>query len=108
MGDGPAFEHQVDVGDGRGASEWVARVGVTVEEGAVVLVGTEEGLEDRLGREGRGKRQVTPGQSLRDAQEVRFDALVLDGEHAAGAAEPGGDLVRDQVRAGVACTLGRA
>ena len=47
-------------------------------------------------RDGRGERQRAAGQRLRQRDDVGRDARRLAGEHRAGAAEAGEDLVEDQ------------
>ena len=67
-----------------------------MEEG--VAPRSEEGLEDAVGRQGRGDRQITSGESLAHAHQVRSDRLVrvLAGEERAGLAEAGRHLVDDE------------
>ena len=64
-----------------------------------LLVRREEGVEDLLAGQRRGERQVAAGDALAETEQVGLDALVLDGEHAPGAAEAGRDLIADQQRA---------
>ena len=66
---------------------------------SLLLGGAEEGLVDALGGERRRERQVAAGQALGEAEQVGRDALLLAGEHRAGAAEAGRDLVADQQHA---------
>ena len=49
-----------------------------------------------LGRQRRRERQVAAGEPLAEAEEVGADALLLAGEHRAGAPKAGCDLVGDQ------------
>src|SRR5690606_4058123 len=83
-------------GEGRRAGEGVAAVAVAVEEGPLLLAGSEEGGEDALGRQGRGEGQVASGEPLGEAEEIGDDILVLAGEEPAGASEPGHDLAADE------------
>src|SRR5204863_3703959 len=83
---------RVQAREGGRAGERAAGEGVAVEEGPRVLRRTEEALVDPLGRERRGQREVAAGEPLPEAEEVRRHALLLAGEHRAGAAEAGRDL----------------
>ena len=86
----------VEVGQCGGAGEGVSGVGVAVVEGGVGVGFVEEGLEDIVGGEGGGEGQVAGGDAFGEAEEVGFDILVFTGEHLAGAAEAGGDLIDDE------------
>ena len=55
-----------------------------------------ERLEHLFARDRCGQRQRAAGQRLGQRDDVRNDARVLEGEHRAGAAEAGKDLVEDQ------------
>ena len=106
--DRPLALEGVEAGERRRAGERVAGIGVAVEEGAVLLGRAEEALVDPLRRQGRGQRQVAAGQSLREAEQVRRDALLLAGEHRPGAAEAGRHLVADQQHAEAVAQLARS
>ncbi|MCY1356155.1 hypothetical protein D9M69_425970 [compost metagenome] len=97
--DHPVLFEDVQGGQGGGAGQWIAGVGMGVEEGAQGLIIVVETLVDGFGSEHRGHRQVAAGQGLGQHQEVRGDAGLLAGEHGPGAAEAYGDLVVDQVHA---------
>src|SRR5207244_6597380 len=95
-------------GERGGAGERVPGIAVPVEEGLLRFEGAEEALVDRVCRDGRGERQVSAGESLGEAEDVRDDLLLLGGEQAPGAAEPRGHLVADEQDAVVAAGLGDA
>ncbi len=97
---------------GRARHEILAREDVEDREGGS---GSQRVPEKRRGME-RGRRLAAPGahrrlaadrgrdrqsaaERLADEQEIRHDAVLFDGEPAAGAAEPGEDLIGDEERA---------
>ena len=53
-------------------------------------------MRDVGGAQGGGQAEISAGQRLADADDVRADAGVVCGEQLAGAAEPGRDLVENQ------------
>ena len=53
-------------------------------------------MRDVGGAQGGGQAEVSAGERLADAHDVRADAGVVGGEQRAGAAESGGDLVENQ------------
>src|SRR6266550_1723405 len=68
---GPLLLEHVERGEGGGAGERVAGVGVAVEEAAELVVVAEKALVDTIGGERRCQREVATAQSLREAEEVR-------------------------------------
>ena len=81
----------------RSTRQRVAGVAVRVQERAQGRVVVVERLVHLVGGQAGGQRQVTTGQGLGQAQEVRADARLFTREHRAGAAKAHGDLVVDQV-----------
>ena len=78
-----------------------------MQEGARDRVVVERAV-DRVGREHARKRQVAPGDALRQAQDVRGDACLLAGEHRPRPPEPGHDLVGDEEDVVAVAQLARA
>ena len=60
----------------------------------------EEGGVNGAGGERGGEREVAAGEAFREAEKIRDYVFLLAGEHFAGAAEAGHDLVEDEVGAG--------
>src|SRR5690606_28553889 len=89
----------VQGGQGDGAADGVAGVAVAVQESPQGFVVVVEGVVDSVGGEHHGQRQVTGGQALGQAHEIRGDAGLFTGEHGAGAAKAHGDFVGNQVYA---------
>ena len=85
--------------DPGGARERVARIGMAVKERPGSLGLAEEARVDALIGERRRERQIAAREALADAQQVGRDPFVLAGEHGAGTAEAGRDLVADQEHA---------
>ena len=79
-----------------GAGEGVAGVAVRVQKSREFRVVVVEGRIHRLGCDDDGQWQVTAGEPLRKADEIRPDACLFAGEERARATEPDCDLVRDQ------------
>ena len=91
---------EVEAGEGGGAGERVAGVGVAVEKGfagvfGLVGVGVE-GVEDFWRGERGAQRHVAGGEAFGEAEEVGGYLFVFAGEHFAGAAESGEDFVGDE------------
>ena len=87
---------------GRG-SEVVRCEGRAVHHGALHAV--EDRVEDLPGRQQGADRDVAARERLRQSDQVGLEAPVLGGEEAAGAAEAGLHLVRDEERAVPAAEL---
>lgn len=97
--DDVVFFENIQGRQGRRARQRVAGVAVGMQEGTQGRVVVVEGAVDIFGGDHRRQRQVASGEGLGQAQEVRADAGLFAGEHAAGAAEAHGDFVVDQVYA---------
>ena len=84
---------------GHGRRQGVAGVGVGMQEiPALAVVGVEQTV-DVVGNQHGGHGQPSRGKPFGKAGDVGNDAGMVAGEHGAGAAEAGQDLVRDQVDA---------
>src|SRR5689334_6711948 len=79
-----------------------------MEEGLAFRWFAEEGVEDFLSRECRGQREITAGDPLGDAHQIRLHVFVFAGEHLAGAAEADGDFVADEQGAAAIAQLANA
>src|SRR3954471_13724787 len=80
------LEH-LEAGERGGATQLAARVAVTVAQRSAVAGFPKKSVEHALRRQSSGERQVTAGQSLGEAKEVRHHAFVFTREHLSGAAE---------------------
>ena len=67
-------------GKSSGGAKLIGRVAVAVEKRFEFLVLAEEGVEDLLGRQRCGHRQVTAGQAFSEAKKIRLHAFVLTRE----------------------------
>ena len=92
------FLEKVERGEGGGAGEGIAGVGVAVEEGFIFGRRAEEGVEYFLSGERGREGEIAAGNAFGDAHEVRLNGFVFNGEHFAGSAEAGGDFIADQER----------
>ena len=90
----------------RRAAQRVAGIGVAVKEVAVLIVPAEKCVVNLIGCQRRGNRQISAGQTLRDAQQIRSHSLLLTREHRAGAAEAGCHFIENQQRAMLAARRG--
>src|SRR4051812_222945 len=98
-GEGGAWEKVFPVEGGAGEAAEKGWVGGGGGAGEEVFAGggrAGEGVEGGWGGGGGGEGEVTAGEALGYGHEVGLNALVLDGEHFAGAGEAGGDLVADE------------
>ena len=91
-----ALEDLAQHGDARGAGDRVALEGVPLDEAGVLGDRSPEGVGDRPAADHRRERRVAAAQPLGDAEHVGRHAERLGGEHLAGAADAGDDLVEDQ------------
>ena len=80
--------HELDGGQRRRAAHRVAAVGAAVAAGRPLVVELATGAE-------RGEREAA-GDALGHADDVGLDAVVVDGEHLAGATEAALHLVGDE------------
>ena len=81
------------------AGEGIAGVAVRMQEGGQLGVVVVERRVHVVGRDDHRQRQVTAGQALGQAHEIRRDAGLLAGEHRPGSAESDRYLVGDQMDA---------
>ena len=91
-----ALEDLAEHGDPRGAGDRVPLEGVPLDEAGVLLDRPPEGVGDRAAADHRRERGVAAAQPLGHAEHVGHDAERLGGEHPAGPADAGDDLVEDQ------------
>ncbi len=70
-----------------------------VQKRAQCWVVVVKGVVHVIGGDARCQRQITAGQRLGQAQEIRSDVGLFAGKHGPGAAEAHGDLVMNQVHA---------
>ena len=94
-------DQHVEGGDRHRAGERVAAVGRAVDAG-------REDVHHLVPREERGDGVEAAGERLADGDAVGPDALVLEREQLAGAAEAGLDLVEDQQHAVLVADLPQA
>ena len=90
---------EVDRGQGRGAGERMARIGIAVEELDRLLRPVHEGVVDVLAHHHPAHRHRAGRHPLGEGDHVGLDAIALGGERRAEAAEPGDDLVEDEQNA---------
>ena len=74
----PSVERQIFQRDRAG--QGIGRVGVAVEERFKFFIASEERAEYFFGRERRRERQVSSGETLRDAEEIRRHLFLFAGE----------------------------
>ena len=84
-------------GQRRRGGQVVLREGRAMDNGALHAV--EDAIEDVPRREHRANRHVAAGQRLGEHDDVRAQLPVLERQEAAGATEPGLDLVEREQRA---------
>ena len=96
-----AFAQDAEDGPAGGGPDHVVGVGEAVGEAAGA-----DGVVDRAARHGQPQRPVAGGGPLGQDQDVGPDRPVVAGEPAAGAAEPGHDLVGDEQHPVAAADLG--
>src|SRR5580704_6142103 len=85
------FLHELDVGEGGGAGNWIAA------EGGEVIAGLEGGGDFRTGGERAQRKSVSD--ALGGDQNVGIDAEMLVGKHLPGASKAGLDFVGDEQNA---------
>src|SRR6185437_7126075 len=98
---------EVEHGTCGAARERIARVRVRMQEPARHVLVVERAV-DLVGGEHARKRQISAGDALREAQEVRRDVSLLAREHRPGAPEPRHDLVGDEEHLVARAELARA
>ena len=93
-------------GPGDGAGERIAREGVAVEESPLLRELAQEGGVDLLRRQRGRERQVAGGEPLREAEEIRDDALELGDGERTDPTEAREDFIEDEVDAMLPAQVG--
>src|SRR5688572_17172441 len=94
--DDDAVREQPQCCKGRGASQGITRVGVSVKKMAVLVKATKKCVVYTIGGQCRRDREIAASQSFRDTHQVRRHSLALAREHRSGAAESCRDLIENQ------------
>ena len=98
-----ALDHRIGLqniqrGQRSRAGQWVARITMRMQEGALACV-VQKAIENLLVGQHRAQRQKTAGEAFGQAQQIRQDASLLAGEQRDGAAEAHRDFIGDQKHA---------
>ena len=78
------------------AADRVPSIAMTVKERGPLLMRSQEGPVDLLGRQRGSQRKIPPGQSLADGHQIRRDPFVVAGEHPSCSPESGCHFIRNQ------------
>ena len=67
-----------------------------MEESLGIFIIPEKSRKNLFCRERRRQRQISAGDSFRQAENIRRHTRVLAGEHLSGTAETGGNFIEDK------------